>query len=281
MDKNKKLADFLKKGKMRLFGGGISVKSLTAAGLITAASIVPQTVEARPPHYSKDMDRATNIVGIVGGGLQVVGGLLTIPKNAMDRAELEKAVARTVQQYQAQVARLNKEYAMYAGKGGITEQAIELQIGRFKSRNEAQIAYSKNKPELARAYEERAAAFTKQAIALDPILSKYVNGKNGIAPAEDGFYKEDDMRTRFVEIREKVDKERLNQMEKQAQAMRQQYNAQATRYAQAARQAGYNISSAWTNTLLGTGVVLGGSFNLYDINHGHRRPPMPPRGHFY
>lgn len=281
MDKNKKLADFLKKGKMRLFGGGISVKSLTAAGLITAASIVPQTVEARPPHYSKDMDRATNIVGIVGGGLQVVGGLLTIPKNAMDRAELEKAVARTVQQYQAQVARLNKEYAMYAGKGGITEQAIELQIGRFKSRNEAQIAYSKNKPELARAYEERAAAFTKQAIALDPILSKYVNGKNGIAPAEDGFYKEDDMRTRFVEIREKVDKERLNQMEKQAQAMRQQYNAQATRYAQAARQAGYNISSAWTNTLLGTGVVLGGSFNLYDINHGHRRPLMPPRGYGY
>ena len=281
MDKNKKLADFLKKGKMRLFGGGISVKSLTAAGLITAASIVPQTVEARPPHYSKDMDRATNIVGIVGGGLQVVGGLLTIPKNAMDRAELEKAVARTVQQYQAQVARLNKEYAMYAGKGGLTEQAIELQIGRFKSRNEAQIAYSKNKPELARAYEERAAAFTKQAIALDPILSKYVNGKNGIAPAEDGFYKEDDMRTRFVEIREKVDKERLNQMEKQAQAMRQQYNAQATRYAQAARQAGYNISNAWTNTLLGTGVVLGGSFNLYDINHGHRRPPMPPRGYGY
>ena len=206
---------------------------------------------------------------------------MTIPKNAMDRAELEKAVARTVQQYQAQVARLNKEYAMYASKGGLTEQAIELQIGRFKSRNEAQIAYSKNKPELARAYEERAAAFTKQAIALDPILSKYVNGKNGIAPAEDGFYKEDDMRTRFVEIREKVDKERLNQMEKQAQAMRQQYNAQATRYAQAARQAGYNISSAWTNTLLGTGVVLGGSFNLYDINHGHRRPPMPPRGYGY
>ena len=281
MDKNKKLADFLKKGKMRLFGGGISVKSLTAAGLITAASIVPQTVEARPPHHSKDMDRATNIVGIVGGGLQLVGGLLTIPKNAMDRAELEKAVARTVQQYQAQVARLNKEYAMYAGKGGLTEQAIELQIGRFKSRNEAKIAYGKNKPELAKAYEERAAAFTKQAIALDPILSKYVNGKNGIKPAEDGFYKEDDMRTRFIEIREKVDKERLDQMEKQAQAMRQQYNAQATRYAQAARQAGYNISSAWTNTLLGTGVVLGGSFNLYDINHGHRRPPMPPLGHFY
>ncbi len=265
---------FASKGKVRLFGFGARTKGLIAAGLLSAAALIPQTAEARPGP-SRGFRQAQDIVAIVTGGLYAAGGLAKGTAARLQQSQVNDAMKKLVAEYQGEIQGLNEEYAAYTQQGGYTDQAVSLQVKRYLARNDANIARGQGKKDLAQAYENRAAAYAKRAVAMDSILSNYANQL--VKPAKDGLFHEDEIVTTLTANRAGIDKARLTATEQKAAQIRAQYNQAANKLALIARQNQMQIQTSNWQTMMGTTMILGPSFHLYDMNHKPSHRPLRPQ----